>query len=126
MSMNRMMVQNQVRFIGKTETPYKYKTPKLRMRNVRPIFPPPGLSLRPPADLSPEQFCRQIGGDCEEVADKFETIDELFDLSSWDMKERGVPTIQRKYILRVRELLRRGQLTFEYLNRRTCLDKGRN
>ena len=66
---------------------------------------------------------RQIGGDCEEIADKFKSIDEVFDLDSREMRARGVPVHQRKYILRCRELLRRGLLTFEYLSRRTCLDK---
>lgn len=35
------------------------------------------------------------------------------------MKEKGVPTSQRKYILKTREMLRRGILTFDYLGRRT-------
>ena len=39
------------------------------------------------------------------------------------MKEKSVPIRQRKYILRMRELLRRGVLTFEYLQRRTSLTK---
>ena len=112
-------------FTGKTESGHKFLTPKLRMKCVRPIFPPPGLSLRPPVDLEVETFCRQIGGDCDEYADKFETMDEVMNVSSKEMKERGIPTIQRKYILRCRELLRRGLLTFEYLSRRTCLDKCR-
>jgi hypothetical protein len=34
------------------------------------------------------------------------------------MKKKGVKTKQRKYILRVRHLLHRGILTFEYLSRR--------
>ena len=42
------------------------------------------------------------------------------------MREKGVPVVQRKYIMRCRELLRRGVLTFEYLNRRTCLEKVRD
>lgn len=37
------------------------------------------------------------------------------------MKEKGIPTKQRKYILRIRQLMRRGIITFEYLNRRTCV-----
>ena len=111
-------------FTGKTESAFKYKTPKMKMKVVRPISAP-GLALKVPQDLDPTTYCRQIGGDCEEYADKFENINEVFDLSSQQMKEKGVPTVQRKYILRCRELLRRGQLTFEYLNRRTCLDRCR-
>ena len=113
-------------FTGKTESGFKFKTPKMRMHVVRPIFPPPGLNLQIPEGLTPEKFCKQIGGDCAEYADKFETIEEVFNLDSKEMKEKGVPTVQRKYILRCRELLRRGVLTFEYLNRRTCLERVRD
>lgn len=42
-------------FTGKTESGFKYKTPKLRMRVVRPISPP-GLDLRLPLDLTPVKF----------------------------------------------------------------------
>ena len=77
--------------------------------------------------MEPELFLKQIGGDCDEYADKFENMKEVMEMPSMQMKQAGVPTIQRKYLLRCRELLRRGILTFEYLNRRTCLDsiKGR-
>ena len=37
------------------------------------------------------------------------------------MKKKGVPTKQRKYFLRIKEDLKRGILTFEYLERRTAL-----
>ncbi len=121
-----MLVMTQMRtFTGKTESGFKFKTPQMRMRVVRPIFPPPGLNLKIPEGLTAEQYCKQIGGDCAEYADKFENIEELFTLDSKEMKAKGVPIVQRKYILRCRELLRRGLLTFEYLNRRTCLDKVR-
>jgi hypothetical protein len=85
-------------FTGKTESGFKFKTPKLRMRVVRPISPP-GLDLKPPADLTPEKFCRQIGGDCEEIADKFENINEIFSENTLKMRVRGVPVQQRKYLL---------------------------
>ena len=68
-------------FTGKTESGFKYKTPKLRMRVVRPIAPP-GLNLTIPANMTPEKFCKQIGGDCDEYGDKFETMDEIFNLTS--------------------------------------------
>ena len=124
---NNMIVMTQMRFIGKTESPHKFKQPTLRMKNVRRIFPPPGLDLKIPEDLEPEAFLKSIGGDCDEYADKFETMKDVMEMSSLKMKHEGVPTIQRKYILRCREQLRRGILTFEYLGRRTCLEpvKGR-
>ena len=37
------------------------------------------------------------------------------------MKEKGIPIKQRKYILRIKELMRRGLITFEFLARRTCV-----
>ena len=68
-------------FTGKTESGHKFKTATLRMKSVKPI-PPPGLALRPPQDLDVTLFCKQIGGDVEEYSDKFENINELFDLTS--------------------------------------------
>ena len=81
-----------IRSIGKTESKHKFKTPTMRMRNVRPVFPPPGLALKPPADLDVTTFFRQIGGECEEYADQFETIDEVFEIQTSDMKKKGIPT----------------------------------
>ncbi len=37
------------------------------------------------------------------------------------LKKKGVPTKQRKYILGIVDKLRRGVLTFEYLQRRTTI-----
>ena len=72
----------------------------MRMRVVRPVFPPPGLNLEIPPSMTTETFCKQIGGDCAEYADKFDSIDEVFNLSSREMRVKGVPTVQRKYIMR--------------------------
>ena len=44
-------------FTGKTESGFKFKTPKLRLRVVRPIAPP-GVNLQVPSGLSPELFCK--------------------------------------------------------------------
>ena len=68
-------------FTGKTESGFKYKTPKLRMRKVQRVEAP-GLKLKIPADLDAETFCKQIGGDCDDIADKFETIDEVFNMTT--------------------------------------------
>ena len=38
------------------------------------------------------------------------------------MKEKGVPARVRRWILGIREKLRRGVLTFEYLERRTVFE----
>ena len=61
-------------FTGKTEDGFKFKTPKMRMRRVNPIAPP-GLDLKIPENLTPEDFCKSIGGDCDDFAEKFENID---------------------------------------------------
>ena len=53
-------------FTGKTESGFKYKTPKLRMRKVQRVEAP-GLKLKIPADLDAETFCKQIGGDCDDT-----------------------------------------------------------
>mmetsp|Transcript_6408 Transcript_6408/g.7367 ORF Transcript_6408/g.7367 Transcript_6408/m.7367 type:complete len:99 (+) Transcript_6408:120-416(+) len=94
----------------------------MRMIRVNPIYPPPGLNLELPS-WTPEEYFLRIGGDCHDYADKFETLQEVFSLDSKEMRAKGVPCKQRKYILRTRELLRCGVLTFEYLGRRTVVGK---
>ena len=116
----------QIRFFtGKTEDGFKWRTPKLRLRKVNRI-PAPGENLQIPAELDAETFCKQIGGDCDDIADKFESLDEVMTMTTGDMKGRAVPCKQRKYILRCREQLKLGVLTFEYLSRRTVTDRCRD
>ena len=55
------------------------------MRVVRPMAAP-GLEFKIPEDLEVEGFFRQIGGDCEEHADKFESIEEVFNEDSLALK----------------------------------------
>jgi hypothetical protein len=79
-------------FTGKTETGWKFTTPTMKRKSIKPIFPPPGENLVIPGklyikyllktDWSPKIFCERIGGDCHEVADKFENINEIFTLAS--------------------------------------------
>lgn len=38
-------------FTGKTETGWKFTTPTLRMKSVKPIIPPPGYNLQIPSIL---------------------------------------------------------------------------
>lgn len=92
-------------FTGKTESGFKFKTPKLRMRVVRPVAAP-GVNLKIPEGLTCEKFLAQIGGDCEEIADKFEEDEErpggikaVFSEDTIGFKNRGIPIQQRKYIL---------------------------
>ena len=65
--------------------------PLMRMKNLTPVYPPPGLNLELPGkyrvflalkriDWTPELFLKRVGGGCAEYADKFETLDEVFSL----------------------------------------------
>ncbi len=55
--LNSKMIQNNFlfyfkcikNFTGKTETGFKFTTPKLRMKSVKPIYPPPGYNLEIPS-----------------------------------------------------------------------------
>ncbi len=38
-------------FTGKTETGFKFTTPKMKLKSVTPIFPPPGDNLQIPGKL---------------------------------------------------------------------------
>ncbi len=88
----RPLISVPVRNIGKTELGHKWKTPKLRLRSIKPIFPPPGFNLEAPEELTPTDFFRQIGGDCEEYGDKFESMDQILSMSSLELKNAGLPT----------------------------------
>ena len=55
----------------------KFKTPKLRLKNVNPILPPPGFGLELP-EWTPTEYFRRIGGDCEEFGENFESLSEVF------------------------------------------------
>ena len=51
------------------------------------------MNLQLPKDLDAETFCRQIGGDCDDYSDKFESLEEVFSLNSVSKNEK----IQRDY-----------------------------
>jgi len=99
-----------------------HSQPKLKLRTVQPVYPPPGLNLQIP-EWKHEDFLMRIGGGCSDYADKFESLNQVFELNRDQLKEKGVPATQRKHIFRIREMLRRGVLTFDYLERRTTLKK---
>lgn len=40
---------NMKHFTGKTETGWKFTTPTLKMKSVKPIYPPPGDNLEIPS-----------------------------------------------------------------------------
>eukprot|EP00340_Litonotus_pictus_P006988 CAMPEP_0170518194 /NCGR_PEP_ID=MMETSP0209-20121228/3940_1 /TAXON_ID=665100 ORGANISM="Litonotus pictus, Strain P1" /NCGR_SAMPLE_ID=MMETSP0209 /ASSEMBLY_ACC=CAM_ASM_000301 /LENGTH=112 /DNA_ID=CAMNT_0010803661 /DNA_START=151 /DNA_END=489 /DNA_ORIENTATION=+ len=90
----------------------------MKMKGVKPVYPPPGFNLEVP-DWTPQKFMEQIGGDCLNSASNFETLKEIFNNSnSLYLKEKGVAAKQRKYLLRIIDMLRRGLLTFEYIESR--------
>jgi len=106
-------------FTGKTETGWKFTTPTLKMIKIKPIFPPPGFSLKAPEGWTVKKLFEKLGGDLHEHDSKFESIKEIFDNSTTEyFNKKGLPTKQRKYLLRHIDFMRRGLLTFEYLERR--------
>ena len=74
-------------FTGKTEDGHKWRTPKLKLRVVKRI-PAPGDNLQIPKGLDHETFLRQIGGDCDDISDKFEDIHEVFNCTRVSSRPR--------------------------------------
>lgn len=101
----------------------KFKSPRLRTSCNPPISPAPGLNLKVPEDWDVSKYFDKIGGDLEEHADKFESLDQVIESDGLALKEKGVPTRQRRYILRITEMLRRGVLSFELLDTRSTVKK---
>jgi len=58
--------------------------------------------------------------DLEEFADKFETVQEIFDRKRWELEWKGIPPRARRYILKVTEYFIQGVMTFEQLDKRTA------
>lgn len=96
------------------------KDPWLRSMLYTPVSPAPGPDLQLPL-WTVEQFFKQIGGDTFEYADKFEKLEQVFAANKFQLKERGLPPRTRKYLRRVIELLRRGVITFDSLQKRTAV-----
>ena len=101
----------------------KFKSPRLNTVCNPPIYPPPGLGLKAPDEWEVSKYFDKIGGDLEEHADKFETVAQVLQSDGPALKEKGIPARQRRYILRITEMLRRGVLSFEVLDKRTCVKK---
>lgn len=105
-------------FTGPTETGYKFTTPTLRMRKMTPVSPP-GHNLKAPEGWNVQKFFDKVGGDLTGHADKFESLQEIFDKDNRDFyKSKELPVKQRKYLSRIVLLLKRGLLNFNYLERR--------
>lgn len=108
-------------FTGKTETGWKYTTPLIKMINCKPIKPP-GFDLEAPDNWDVKKFFYKLGGDLYEHDTKFNSIDEILKNSNTEfLKKKELPCKQRKYLLRMITYLRRGLLTFDYLDKRSCV-----
>jgi hypothetical protein len=57
---------------------------------------------------TPKEFLKTIGRDCESVADKFTSWEQLFTISSREMEGLGIKTKMRKYILGRCNLFKQG------------------
>jgi len=84
---NKCILPSSVRFFtGKTESGFKFKTPTMRMKWVKPVFPPPGENLELP-EWTPQFFLKKIGGDCEEFHEQFKDLKEIFSITGRHLRE---------------------------------------
>jgi len=93
-------------------------------KNKRKTVPTPRYGI------TKEIFLYKIGKNCYEYKDKFESWDKVFTLNSKQMKKLGIPTKQRRWILRWTEKYRQGvepySIRFKSIstkNKRTRLEK---
>lgn len=96
------------------------KDPYLRNMLYTPVNPPPGMDLPLPT-WTVDHFFKKIGGDMAEYAEKFEKLEQVFAANKYQLKERGLPPRKRKYLKWVVELLRRGVISFDSLEKRTAV-----
>ena len=101
----------------------RFKDPRIRTFLNPPITPPPGLELKAKDGWTPAQYLKKIGGDTEEYAEKFESVQEIFNCKRWELKGKGIPPRQRRYILKITEYFRRGVLSFELIEKRTAASR---
>lgn len=97
---------------------------KMRFRSVKPIYPPPGENLKIP-NWSVEKFFDKIGFGSKEYLSHFENMEKVFQMTTKEMKEKEIPADLRRYIKFIIERLRRGVLTFEYLESRNRVRKSK-
>jgi hypothetical protein len=96
---------------------YKHESTRVNFRVIKPIYPPPGDNLQIP-DWPVSTFLEKIGMGCEKFSSEFQSIQEVLSSKGEDMKKKNIPADPRRYIQMISERLRRGVLTFEYLNTR--------
>ncbi|CAO3671083.1 unnamed protein product [Umbelopsis vinacea] len=83
--------------------------PQVRLSHSGTI-PNGGKQVPPPRGkiTDVESFLKHAGRGSDESASKFQDWNHLFSVSSRDLKEFGIPTKQRKYILSRVEFYRQG------------------
>lgn len=85
---------------------------KLCARSSLPyIKPVPKPTARIP-DV--DTFLREIGRGCSAYSSKFSSWSDLFQATGKQLKERGMPVVVRKYILKWTEYFRLGKEPVEY------------
>ncbi|KAJ3269490.1 hypothetical protein HDV01_001374 [Terramyces sp. JEL0728] len=60
-------------------------------------------------DVAPAEYLKSIGRGCDQLADKFESMEQLLSKSSEELETMGVKTRMRKYLLESLEWFRRGK-----------------
>lgn len=62
-----------------------------------------------------QTFLTKIGRNMTEYADQFETWESLMTMSSYELKNKGIDTRPRRYLLQWREKFRRGEPLTEHV-----------
>jgi hypothetical protein len=98
------ILQDQHKFL---EEAFPDKDRPMKKKEHRKTLPPP--TTFPPRDgLTVAEFLNRIKRNCEEHADKFASWEELMSLKGREMKEKGIPVAQRKWILAFVEHYKQG------------------
>lgn len=80
------------------------------------LFVPVKANIPSPSESVPdvETFLTKIGRNAKEHVDVFESWEQLFTLSSEELKEKGIDTRLRRYFLAWRERFRKGEELREF------------
>ena len=96
---------------------YVHEDPRVRLKNVKAIYPPPGNNIILP-DWEVSKLFDKLGYGLKEYSDKFENMKDVMEATPDQLKKREIPARARRYLRMMVERLKRGVLTFEYLERR--------
>ena len=86
------------------------------LKVVYPKAIPYTKPVPPPTDRIPdvETFLKEIGRGCINFASKFTSWNDLFESTGKVLKERDIPIVYRKYILKWTEQFRQGMEPIEF------------